>query len=322
MSGSYGTPRRAILIFTALIFILSGCALPVLPAGKTATPAATAQSTGQPEIPLATATPLAPTRTLTVCLGAEPNTLYPLGGPNDAAQSVLAAIDDGPIDVVNYQYQPVALTRVPSLADGDAQIVPVSVAPGSKIVDAFGTLTALAAGIRVRPSSCRSDDCVITYDGISPIKMDQLQVSFHMRSDLTWSDGTPLTADDSVYAYQLSADAGTPGADRVILDRTQTYEAVDTYTTQWWGIPGYLDSSFQRNFFAPAPKHLWGKFKAAQLPTTDIAARAPAGWGPYKMKEWVEGDHITLDKNPYYFRAQQGYPKFDQLIFRFITDPN
>jgi peptide/nickel transport system substrate-binding protein len=322
MSRSDRAAPRALLIFTVLIFLLSGCALPALPVGNTPTSLPTSQSTGAPEIPLATPTPLAPPRTLTVCLGAEPNTLYPLGNPNDAAQSVLAAIDDGPVDIVSYQYQPVALTKIPSIAGGDAQIVPVSVAPGSKIVDAFGTLTALAAGIRVRPSSCRSDDCIITYDGISPIKMDQLQVAFHMRSDLTWSDGTPLTADDSVYAYQLAADPATPGADRVLLDRTQTYEAADTYSTQWWGIPGYLDSSFQRNFLAPAPKHLWGKFKAAQLLTTDVAARAPAGWGPYKVKEWIAGDHIALDKNPYYFRAQQGYPKFDQLIFRFINDPN
>jgi peptide/nickel transport system substrate-binding protein len=40
------------------------------------------------------------------------------------------------------------------------------------------------------------------------------------------------------------------------------------------------------------------------------------------IQDWVAGDHITLLKNPYYFRAAQGYPKFDQLEFRFISDPN
>ena len=33
-------------------------------------------------------------------------------------------------------------------------------------------------------------------------------------------------------------------------------------------------------------------------------------------------DHITLTKNPYYFRAADGYPKFDSLTFRFITNPD
>ena len=316
MSGSYGAPRRAILVLSVLILLLSGCTLPF---GNTAQPEATSQTTPPPVA--STPTPAAGSRTLTVCLGEEPNTLYQFGGPNDAAQSVLAAIDDGPIDTINYEYQPVALTKLPSLADGDAQILPVTVNPNSKIVDANGHLTALIAGTQVRPSSCRSDDCVIAYDGVSPLKMDQMMVTFHMRQDLTWSDGTPLTADDSIYAYQLAADPATPGS-KVLIDRTQTYETVDTYTTQWWGIPGYLDSGFMTNFWAPAPKHLWSKFTAEQLPTIDAAARSPAGWGPYKMKEWIQGDHITLDKNEYYFRVSQGYPKFDQLVFRFISDPN
>ena len=318
MSGSYGVRRRALFIFSVLTLLLSSCALPISPVAKTPEAPATAATT---PLVVATTTSSAPLRTLTVCLGEEPNTLYPFAGPNEAAQSVLAAIDDGPIDTINYQYQPVALTKLPSLADGDAQIVPVSVSPGAKIVDASGTLTALAVGSRVRPSSCRSDDCVITYDGVSPLKMDQMMVTFHMRSDLTWSDGTPLTADDSVYAYQLDADPNTPGS-KVLISRTQTYEAADSYSTQWWGIPGYLDPDFMTNFWAPAPKHIWSEFKAAQLPTIDVASRSPAGWGPYKMKEWIEGDHITLVKNPYYFRAAQGYPKFDQLVFRFISDPN
>ncbi len=109
-------------------------------------------------------------------------------------------------------YQPVILEKMPSLADGDAQIVPVSVKAGMMVVDANGNLTALATGTPVRPSSCRSDDCVIKYDGVSPLQMDQMLVTFHMRSDITWSDGTPLTADDSVYAYQLAADKDTPGS--------------------------------------------------------------------------------------------------------------
>lgn len=317
MLGSHGSASRAIPLLVLLIFILSGC---VLPLPNTSQPVPTASAT---VAPAETAAPTAaPLRTLTVCLGAEPNTLYPYAGPNDAALSVLAAIDDGPIDTISYQYQPVALTKMPSLADGDAQIVATAVKAGSKIVDAYGNLTALSAGVRLRPSSCRTDDCIIAYDGVSQLKMDQMKVTFHMRTDLTWSDGTPVTADDSVYAYNLAADPATPASDRVLLDRTQSYEAAGADTTQWWGIPGYIDPSFMTNFWAPMPKHLWSKYKAAQLPDIDIASRAPDGWGPYKVQEWTAGDHITLVKNPYYFRAADGYPKFDQLVFRFITDPN
>jgi peptide/nickel transport system substrate-binding protein len=316
MTGPYGALRRALLLVPIVTALLAGCALPVFPnpVKSAATPSATA--------PSVTAVPTsAVPRILTVCLGGEPNTLYPFADLNDAARSVLAAIDDGPIDTVNYAYQPVILTKLPSLADGDAQIVPVQVSAGTKIVDADGTLTALTAGTRLRPSSCRQDDCAITYDGVSPLKMDQLMVTFHMRPDITWSDGTPVTADDSIYAYQIAADPNTPGS-KVLANRTQSYETADAATTQWWGIPGYLDPSFMTNFWTPAPRHLWGKYKAADLPTMDIASRSPVGWGPYAVKEWIAGDHITLNKNPYYFRASSGYPKFDQLVFRFISDPN
>ncbi len=312
MSGTKRRLYRSTLLFMLISLVLPGCVLPI---GAKATPVPQVAPTAlQP-------TPTPAPRNLTICLGEEPNTLYPFANPNDAALSVLQAIDDGPIDTISYEYQPVILTKLPSLANGDAQIVPVAVKAGSAIIDANGNLTALAANTRVRPSSCRADSCVITYDGVSPLQMDQMIVTFHLRSDLTWSDGTPVTADDSAYAYSLDADTDTPSS-KFLVDRTQTYEATDPTTTQWWGIPGYLDPTFMTNFWAPAPKHVWGQFKAAQLPQIDDATRSPVGWGPYMIQEWVKADHITLTKNPYYFRSAEGYPKFDQLTFRFISDPN
>src|SRR5512146_441794 len=156
MPGTTAVVRRSALSLALLIILLSACSLPI---GKAPEP--TVEATLPAPTPAATA--VAP-RTLTICLGEEPNTLYPFASPNEAAQSVLAAIDDGPIDTISYDYQPVILQKMPTLADGDAQIMPADVKAGAKIVDADGKLTALTAGARVRPSSCRTDDCVITYD--------------------------------------------------------------------------------------------------------------------------------------------------------------
>src|SRR5512143_996371 len=154
MTGSHGPMRRAFFFLIILTALLSACTLPVLSPGQQPQP--TAQATVPAVTTPAAATPVAQ-RTLTICLGSEPNTLYPFGEPNDAGLSVLAAIDDGPVDTVNYDFQPVILTSLPSLANGDAQIVPVGVTAGAKIVDASGTLTALSAGTRLRPSSCPTD---------------------------------------------------------------------------------------------------------------------------------------------------------------------
>jgi peptide/nickel transport system substrate-binding protein len=305
--------RTSLFLIPLFALTLSACGL--APGGEpTALPSPAATLT-----PEATATP-AP-RSLTVCLGEEPNTLYPYGGTNAAARSVLSAVYDGPIDMVGYEYQPVILTQLPSLANGDAQINAVPVAAGSEIVNSDGELVLLATGTQVRPAGCRSNDCIITYDGVTPLSLDQMVVTFRIRADLTWSDGTPVTADDSIYAYSLASDVSAVGS-TYILDRTQTYEAADANTLQWWGKPGFVDSTYFTNFWAPAPKHQWSQFSASALQTTDLSSRTPMGWGPYVLQEWLPADHITLTKNPNYFLASEGYPKFDTLTFRFIADPN
>jgi len=301
-----------LLFFPLFLFVILACGFPSSQPEATATPSET-------PIPLPTSTPVP--SMLTVCLGQEPNTLYAFGGPNAAARSVLASINDGPIDMVGYEYQPVILTQLPSLENGDAEIVRTPIQPGGQIVDADGNLILLALGSRVRPAGCRADDCIITYDGTTALEMDQMVVNFHLREGLTWADGTPLTADDSVYAYTLASDASSI-ANTYLIDRTQIYEATDAQTLQWWGRPGFIDPAYFTNFWVPAPKHLWSQFPADQLLEIDIASRTPIGWGPYMIQEWIAGDHITLTKNPYYFRAADGYPKFDSVSFRFVADPD
>ncbi len=304
-------PVKLLSFLFILALVVIACGFPTAqPDSATAVPS---------EIPLPTAT--AAPRALTVCLGQEPNTLYPFGGPNAAARSVLAAIYDGPIDTIGYQYQPVILTQLPSLENGDAQILKLKVSLGMKVVNAEGSLVSLELGTRVRPAGCRAEDCVIAYDGTAELEMDQMLVNFRLLPNLTWSDGTPLTADDSVYAFTIASDLNAI-ADTYLLDRTQVYESTDAQTVQWWGQPGFIDPAYVTNFWAPAPKHLWEKFPTDQLPTIDVSSRAPVGWGAYMLQEWAAADHITLIKNPYYFRAALGFPKFDSLTFRFIADPN
>ncbi len=306
-------PDRRFVVMNLLVLLtvlVAACG----PKG-TATPTLTA-------IPVsATPTPTsAPPRTLTICLGEEPASLYPFGNLSSAARSILAAIYDGPIDTNSYGYQPVILQKLPSLADGDAMISAVSVYVGDEVVDASGLPITLAVGARVRPSGCRSDDCAIVYDGKGEIQMDQMVVNFRLLPGLYWSDGMPLTVEDSVYSYNLETYRDTPGS-KYLLDRTKAYEAVDEQTVQWWGKPGYLDPTYFTNFWTPYPKHLWSQYTPGELPNAEVAARLPVGWGAYVIEDWVSGNSITLKKNPYYFRAGEGLQKFDTLVFRFVTTP-
>jgi peptide/nickel transport system substrate-binding protein len=306
----------AILVMIGFIILLSACAAPTPAPTSTATlPAETATSQVSP-------TPAQPVqKTLTICLGEEPASLYPYATLSASARSVLAAIYDGPIDTNSFGYQPVILTKLPSLADGDALISVVTVRAGDAVVDADGKPVSLAAGVRLRPSGCTAEDCILAYDGSSEVQMDQMVVNFSLLLGLTWSDGKPLTAYDSVYSFKLASSPETPGS-RYLIDRTQAYEATDIQTVQWWGRPGYIDPGYATNFWTPYPQHAWESFSAADLPKQDLAARAPIGWGPYVVSEWLAGDSLHLVKNPYYFRARDGLPEFEKLIFRFVSDPN
>ncbi len=263
--------KRIVYIIVLIIVTLSACAPKV-----TGTPLVQDAPTETPT-PLSTPTPVS--RSLTICLGDEPTTLYTYGGLNSAARSVLSAIYDGPMDMTGYVYEPVILEKIPNLEDGDAQVNPISVRNGDTVIDTSGAIVTLDTGIEVRPGGCRNDTCAIKYDGSSEIEMDQMVVTFNLLEDMMWSDGEPLTANDSVYSFTIAANDSTP-VSKYVIDRTQTYEAADDFTIQWWGMPGFIDPDYYTNFWAPLPEHAWNEFSAIDLLQVDVSTRAPLGWGP------------------------------------------
>ena len=304
------------LILVSLSLLVSAC----IPNGVQPTPVA-ATLPPQPTEILPTPTATVPAaRSLTICLGQEPSSLYLYKSSSKSTWSVLEAVYDGPFDTRSFSAQPVILQKMPSLKDGDAAIAPVAVQNGQKVVDANGDIVNLTKGDQVLPSGCSGPDCAVPWDGSSPLQMDQLTVKFKLLPNLKWSDGSPLTSSDLIYSYQLSTDPATPVSQQ-IAERTASYQAIDAQTVQWVGQPGFIPADYDTLFWTPLPKHLWGSMSASDLLNSDDANRFPLGWGPYIIKDWVAGDHITLVKNPNYFRASEGLPKFDTLVYRFLGEP-
>jgi peptide/nickel transport system substrate-binding protein len=261
-----------------------------------------------------------PPRNLSICLGQEPQTLYPYGSSSRYTWSVLEAVYDGPVDLVNYKPKPVILKNLPDKQDGTYVLKPVTVKRGDQVVDANGDLVNLAPDNTVLPSGCASQSCAVKWDGLAALQMDQVTLNFKLLPDLKWSDGQPLTADDSVFSFELSGDPATPVSKR-LFDRTASYKALDETSVEWVGKPGAIPARVDTVFWLPLPRHTWGEIKPADLVTSEQSARKPIGWGPYVIDEWVAGDHIKLSKNPNYFRAAEGFPKFDSLVFRFLGEP-
>ena len=273
-------------------------------------------------LPSVTSTPTqSPTKVLTVCLGEEPESLYLYAERQSAAMwSVLEAIYDGPIDEGAGKYKAVILQKIPALEDGDLAQSAIPVFSGNLVVDANDNIVALENGVSILPSGCKDSSCSIVWDGVSEIQMDQMTANFKLRTNLIWSDGIPLTAADSLFSFTIDSDPAT-STGKWRTDITYSYEMLDDLTIQWKGLPGYQGLEAQGMFWIPLPKHLLGSLPLAEIKNADLAKRTPMGWGPYVITEWVSGDHISLEKNDNYFRASEGLPVFDQLVYQFV-DPN
>ena len=317
--------RRIHIISLALVSLLVGACTPTatLPptvtATVTTTPTATATMT-PPPTPTATAVP---PKTLVVCQNDEPTSLYLYSEEHQKARHIHEALYDGPIDHRTYTHQPIILETLPSLENGDAVVDTVIVQAGDRVVDAYDEPVELEEGMLIYPTDCHSAECAVEFDG-EPVEMDQLVVTFQMKENLLWADGTPLTAEDSVYSFELRSAPETPVGKYTEL-RTAAYESENERTVIWTGLPGYLDPTYYLNFYPPLPRHLWEEeldYDAEDLLEAEETTQTPLGWGPFVMSEWVKGDHITLSKNPYYFRADEGLPYVDNVIFRFVEDAN
>jgi len=143
---------------------------------------------------------------LVVCISEEPETLYPYGLRNTSttATHVLQGVYEASFTNRAFDYQARGLEKMPSLADDDAVLSVVLVDEGDVVVDSDGDVVTLREGVRVIDATGEE----VSFEG-TPLEMNQLVVSFSLKP-MIWSDGTPITADDSVFSFELASDPHTP----------------------------------------------------------------------------------------------------------------
>ncbi len=252
---------------------------------------------------------------LIVCMAQEPDTLYPYGGTMLAASAVQVGIFETEVTTFSYDYQALGIEKLPSLADSDAVVNVVEANGGDTVLDAIGNPVVLEDGVEVTNADGES----VIFDG-TPVMMEQLTADFTLQSRV-WSDGTPVTAADSVYSFNLNGDPDTP-AGKFVFNRTASYEATSDLGIQWTGIPGYLDPTYFTNVWQPMPEHIWGAFSASELLEAEESSRMPVGDGAFHIVDWVAGDSIRLEPNPHFYRQAEGLPYLDSVTFKFIPDTN
>lgn len=158
------------------------------------------------DVPLPTVLPTpVPKNVLSICIGDEPGSLFLYGDQSLSARIIRQAIYDWTADESQSVIYSAVIAEVPTLANGLVTRTEVEVFDGERIVDANGNLTILSRGTEFRPAGCADPGCWETFDQTGSVTMDRVSVEFPLTADLTWSDGTPVTTEDSILSYRAAA---------------------------------------------------------------------------------------------------------------------
>lgn len=141
---------------------------------------------------------------------------------------------------------------------------------------------------------------------------DNRTITFKLKPDLTWADGTPFTAQDCVFTWKLMSDPDTPTAYGESFQQIESAEAVDDLTFRVT-YKNVLAKALITWGFGIMPKHL---LEGADLDSSPLA-RTTVGTGPFQLESWEVGQRIIQKPNE---RYHGGRPYLDRLVTRFIPD--
>jgi len=161
---------------------------------------------------------------------------------------------------------------------------------------------------------------------------DYLTWTFHLREDISWSDGEPITAADVVFSFQVLYDEGirVPMADLLQVDGEPfAVEEVDEHTV-CISLPGPY-APFER-FLGGAtilPQHkLRAPYEAGDFESTWGVGTAPEDIvcsGAYVLERFLPGEKVVLRRNPHYWVIDADgtrLPYLDRIVFINVPDLN
>ncbi len=156
------------------------------------------------------------------------------------------------------------------------------------------------------------------------VSKDGRRYTLHLRRGLSFSDGHPMDADDVLFTFQVYLDEkvhspqrdlllvnGNPvtvskaGSHTVLFELAQPYAAAERLFDGIAILPRHLlEKAYQEGILGQA----WGL-------TTDPAKIA--GLGPFRLRKYVAGDRIILERNPYYWKTDRlgnRLPYMDEIV--------
>lgn len=155
-------------------------------------------------------------------------------------------------------------------------------------------------------------------DSMEPTSDDGMHYEMKLKDGLKWHDGEPITADDVVFTVDMFKDTSNTGAtsESVTYNNKTLYaEKVDDLTVAITLQEPF--SAFETEFgrIQIIPKHIFdGNTNVAD---NKKALKKCIGSGPFKLKEYKEGDSIVYERNDDYYR---GKPSLAQVVIKMMPD--
>lgn len=140
--------------------------------------------------------------------------------------------------------------------------------------------------------------------------------TFHLRDDVTWSDGEPFTADDVLFTFNLYANpasgsanvgkfANVKGAAAVADGKADAVSGLTAPDEHTFVIElkepnvAFLIELVQPIMFI-LPEHVVSEFPLEGLSENPFFREPTVGIGPYVFEQWVTDDEVELHANPEY----------------------
>ncbi|WP_323780324.1 ABC transporter substrate-binding protein [Leisingera sp.] len=141
------------------------------------------------------------------------------------------------------------------------------------------------------------------------ISEDGTVYTFHLRAGVTFHDGSAMDAEDVKFSLDRARADDSTNAQKTLFEGISSVEAVDPHT-----VKVTLDAPNGGFLFNLA----WGDAVIVAPESIEDIKTAPVGTGAYTFQEWVQGDRISLARNPEYWGEQ---PALASATFKFISDP-
>lgn len=244
-----------------------------------------------------------------------------------------AAESPGPVEPQSTEEKGAAPTAPPTEPEG-----PVTLVVGFEINEATsmdqhqqydtpGTMVGLMAYESL--TKLRPEDWTEPAPGLAEswdVSEDGLVYTFHLRPNVTFHSGNPLTAEDVKFSlWRLAHKEGPPGW--LAADWIEDIEVVDDLTVKITLL--FPDASFPMIVASPFHSIMDSKTviehsgtDAEDASETDQATpwldQNSAGTGPFILKSWTINDEIVLEANPNYWG---GAPQIDRLTVKHTLDP-